>query len=178
MSYTDDEVFDALQRIPKHELDKRLEIYSVWFEDRRLSYYAAVAANKRIEFKNKLRRLARLNEYILHDVNQWDVFINGEIETAMHGTGWTIESYTAVVDKPILEKRKAVRNIKLKRRAYFIVGFIISFIVGTSVGMWTGAPLVDSMFLGISLYNIVTLSAIWVLNKIWPWPYSYWWQYE
>lgn len=122
----------------------------------------------------------RLKEHCLHntDIGVWGIYVNGEMDRLMHGTGWTLESYTSVVDKPILEKRQLVRSIKLKRWAYVIIGYIISIILGVCTGILIDTTIMESIILCISACNITTLSAVVVFDQIWPWPFSYWRNYE
>ncbi len=178
MSHTEDDTFEALCRIPRHELDQKLDIYASWFEDHRMRYHCIAAENKRIIFRNKFRRLVGIDPNKISNLNTWNIALGDEMHTIMQGTGWTLESYTAEVDKPILKKRKEIRTIKMKRRAYFIIGYLIACSIGILTSVFLGLSITDGITLSISLCNVITLLSLLVIDKMWPWPYSYWWQYE
>lgn len=178
MSHTEDDTFEALCRIPRHDLDQKLDIYASWFEDHRMHYHCIAAENKRIVFLNKFRRLVGIDPDEISNLNTWNIALGDEMHTIMQGTGWTLESYTAEVDKHILKKRKEIRTIKMKRRAYFIIGYFTAFTVGMAASIFLGLSLGTGIFMGINLCNVITLSSLLIINQMWPWPYSYWWQYE
>ena len=171
---TEDDTFEALRRIPQAQVRERLDEFGLWFEDYRESYYAAIAYNKRMKFWNPIKRFVGMATY--HKVPDYPMF-TGEMEEKLKGTGWTVESYAAEIDKPILERRTTIQAVKVKRRIYVLCAVLLMLALGVQIAVAVGVVWTQGLILGLQLSNIITASYHWVADKYFPYP-SYHYRYE
>jgi hypothetical protein len=171
---TEDDTFEALRRIPQSRVREMLDEHGVWFEDDREQHYADIALDKRMKKWNALRRFFGKATYYTYSGNPT---IRKEVEDKLKGTGWTIESYATEVDKPILERRATIHNIKVKRRIYLLCAVLLMLALGVQIAVIVGVVWTQGLLLGLQLSNIITATYHWVVDKYWPYP-SYHYRYE
>jgi hypothetical protein len=174
MIHTEDDTFDALRRIPQSQVREILDEYAVWFESWREIYYVGEAYNNRAKKWNKLKQLVGMN-ICYKDLS--NPFLEKDMEDRLKGTGWTLESYAIEVDKPILERRATVHNIKVKRRTYIVCATLAMLLLGMFTALVVGLPWLDGILTGLCLTNITTVTYHWIAEKHWPYP-SYHYRYE
>ena len=174
MTYTEDDTFEALRRIPQAQVRERLDEFGLWFEDYRESYYSALAYNKRMKFWNPIKRLFGFGTY---HADKRDPLFEQDMEEKLQGTGWTLESYAEVIDKPILEQRATIQAIKVKRRIYLLCACLLMLALGVQIAVAVGVVWTQGLILGLQLSNIITASYHWVADKYFPYP-SYHYRYE
>ena len=174
MSKTEDDTFEALRRIPHAQVRERLDVCGIWFEGYRESHYIAIAYNKKMKFWNKLKRFVGLATY--HKEANSPLF-DKEMEKKLQGTGWTLESYAEVIDKPILEHLATIQAIKVKRRIYLLCAYLLMLALGVQIAVAVGVVWTQGLILGLQLSNIITATYYWVVEKYWPYP-SYRYRYE
>ena len=172
--YTEDETFDALRRIPQGQVREKLDEFGLWFEDYRESYYSALAYNKRMKFWNPIKRLFGFGTY---HADKRDPLFEQDMEEKLKGTGWTIESYAAEVDKPILERRAVIQAVKMKRRIYLLCAYVLILALGVQIAVTVGAAWTQGLVTGVNLANVIIASYPWIADKFWPYP-SYRYRYE
>ena len=171
---TEDDTFEALRRIPQAQVRERLDEFGVWFEDNRESHYMAIAYNKKMKHWNKVKKFVGLSTY--RRTETYPVF-DKEMEEKLKGTGWTVESYAEVIDKPILERRAIIHAIKVKRRIYMLCAYILCLALGVQIAVALGVVWTQGLIVGSQLCNIITITYHWVADKYFPYP-SYHYRYE
>ena len=171
---TEDDTFEALRRIPQAQVRERLDEFGLWFEDYRESHYMAIAYNKKMKHWNKVKRFFGFTTF---HMSPGDPLFDKEMGEKLKGTGWTLESYAEVIDKPILERRATVHAIKVKRRIYMLCAYILCLILGVQIAVAVGVVWTQGLILGLQLSNIITVSYHWVADKYFPYP-SYHYRYE
>ena len=173
--YTEDDTFKALLRIPQSQVREKLDEFGLWYKEYREDRYAAVAYNKRIKKWNILKRFVGLSTYRYRDpVNP---LFEEDMEEKLKGTGWTLESYAVEIDKPILERRGVIHNIKMKRRTYFLWACLLMLALGILLATSSGLVWIQGLLLGVQLCNIVTVTYLFVADKFFPY-LSYHYRYE
>lgn len=173
--YTEDDIFNALRRIPKSQVDLRLQRYATWVEQFRETHYKALAYNKRIKFPRFVSQCLGL-PLRQSWVFEMDCHFTDSVTAYLDGTGWDFDSYVDAVDNQILKKRALVRSIKIKRRIYLTCSLISTLTLGVVAGVILG-PVPGGILLGTSLASLASISHIRIAHRIWPYP-EYHWRYK
>ena len=173
---SEDDTFEVLRRIPFDQVQDKLAEFSTWFEQYREMHYIDTAQADRLKFQNKLRRMIGIREKLVYPTKQSPIF-DEDITERLKGTGWTIESYAEVVDKPILEKRAEIRAIRTERRIYLLCAYLLVFAMGIQITVAVGVVWTQGLLLGLQLSSVVTALYGFVADKYLPYP-SYSYRYE
>ena len=171
---TEDDTFEALRRIPQAQVRERLDEFGLWFEDYRESHYMAIAYNKKMKHWNKVKRFFGFTTF---HANPGNPLFDKEMEKKLQGTGWTLESYTEVIDKPILEQRATIQAVKVKRRIYLLCAYLLMLALGVQIAVALGVVWTQGLLLGLQLSNIVVATYYFVAERFFPYP-SYHYRYE
>ena len=168
MNYTEDDTFEALRRIPQSQMREKLDDYALWFENIREIHHSNVAANKKIAFWNRVRSFFHIKqrEYAKDLSSE---FLIEDIGHIMQGTGWAIESYTEAIDKPILQRRAEIKQIKRKRTAYIVGSYLVSITFCLSVCLILNMGWLSGYLLGMSFGNFAVIFHP-IMDKFWPYP--------
>jgi len=137
---TEDDTFNALRRIPYDSLNERLspdvmkaiergEFYEIDLQE----VDALTARLKKYPkyIRDILYKKALCSE---NDISARRVKYGELISDELSGSGWTIDTYCNHVRELIKAERKKERN-QLRKRAFVVVGIILSTTLAASVGI-------------------------------------------